>query len=855
MAEAVISLPVSKKLTAGVEPLLVNVDQLSVPEFPPFDKSDLVKKLLKTTPFTKTPENFMTVAVDRIGERLVKEAAHLSREKSIQNLLLAQVWEEFSEQGIANIQEQADALDPRYLPGTNYDDVLLLTAFGGTYQREKQGRTLLDETRTRVKTAFCKARVEIETVPFELDVIEMSNEFSQLLQAKQRHELNGQGLARYYELRDALEKETRLQTIVGEEVVKVRSAEDTVGALERIWRAGGADELEILDKLLIEEPALVNDADLTSDLNHRRQQVFLERGQPKLGIQGRLLGTAVRIEAAWQRLIANNRLTGLAESRNYSKLNPKFEKVLEKVVRGEPSEKRARNRLSRATRAMVSLSMGLAGAQGYQALPQSVQELLTPFGITQFVRGLISTAPANAIDTGVSEDELNNIFGTPTATAEGFADTAGPAATQAPAEPTEPTATPEPQIEAHNLFEFLFGSMYEQYFLTARQARFAAMDEAQKADFLATIGGEANLDNHRITLALLGKDSGGIHKDEFTKAGHADQIHIISLDLKTGNIVDVTINRDLRVPELASGLPGDENTINTGTWLDQKELAKGNYVIYDREQVIRPMFEHAVGIPLDGILEVNLDGFVQIVDTMFPGKVTVTIGPGEGFYVDPNEGYNSDLSIAGQTFTEGETYQLSGQQLLDFARVRSGVSGGTFAREARGSSVLEFMLKQLLQEVKGHPENLPQMINSIIPIVESLEESPTEDIRFFSDVEMNETKVNFNQLARYYLLILNKAMTDPKQLASMTKLMVASIDDLQSLGIKRINLSETPLVDPVTGETVVLEHMPGDYKYVIAGEGQDALDPERALEYWLPFRQLVQNVLGVTNYQPPLSPP
>ncbi|WP_144509619.1 LCP family protein [Bacillus sp. FJAT-22090] len=87
--------------------------------------------------------------------------------------------------------------------------------------------------------------------------------------------------------------------------------------------------------------------------------------------------------------------------------------------------------------------------------------------------------------------------------------------------------------------------------------------------------------------------------------------------------------------------------------------------------------ENLLNIPIDYVVKVNMESFLEIVDTV--GGVTVE--------------NTSAFEVSDYTFNEGSIH-LNGEQALDYVRMRMDDPQGDFGRQARQKQVLQAVLKE-----------------------------------------------------------------------------------------------------------------------------------------------------------------
>jgi LCP family protein required for cell wall assembly len=164
------------------------------------------------------------------------------------------------------------------------------------------------------------------------------------------------------------------------------------------------------------------------------------------------------------------------------------------------------------------------------------------------------------------------------------------------------------------------------------------LDENQ----VSTVEGQRASDNDKLNIMVVGADA------EYKQQNRADTLMVVSLDLTTKQVGVLSIPRDTRViiPE-----DGKHHKINAAYARGGLELTK---------QVIEEQF----GIPIDNYLQVDYQGFIQVVDAL--GGVEVKVEE-DLFYRDQAADLEINLA-AGQQI-------LTGSQSLNYVRYRGGLTG------------------------------------------------------------------------------------------------------------------------------------------------------------------------------------
>ena len=168
-----------------------------------------------------------------------------------------------------------------------------------------------------------------------------------------------------------------------------------------------------------------------------------------------------------------------------------------------------------------------------------------------------------------------------------------------------------------------------------------------------------NLLDTRVRILLIGQD----RLPEEDRA-RSDSMILCEFDPKAGTITMTSFLRDLYVP-----IPGHgSNRLNAAYALGGMAL-------------LEETLEENFGIAIDGCVEVDFQGFPQLVDLL--GGVEITLR------ADEAEAINGAL---GCTLTEGQQV-LTGQQALAYTRLRKLDSDGDFSRTQRQRILLTNLLE------------------------------------------------------------------------------------------------------------------------------------------------------------------
>ena len=202
------------------------------------------------------------------------------------------------------------------------------------------------------------------------------------------------------------------------------------------------------------------------------------------------------------------------------------------------------------------------------------------------------------------------------------------------------------------------------------------------------------------------------------KLPHIDPFSVLLLGIderendvgRTDTIIVVTVNPDQKTVKLLS-IPRDSRVEIVGN----NTVEKINHA-YPRGGI--PMtiatVENVLSIPIDYYVAVNMEGFLQIIDTL--GGITID--------------NDMDLTHQQYTFPKGEI-KLNGEEALIFSRIRYEDSRGDFGRQIRQ--------KQLIQAIiaKGASPKTLLKLNDVFEILGD-------------NVQMNFSVNNLLQLQKLY---------------------------------------------------------------------------------------------------------
>ena len=158
-----------------------------------------------------------------------------------------------------------------------------------------------------------------------------------------------------------------------------------------------------------------------------------------------------------------------------------------------------------------------------------------------------------------------------------------------------------------------------------------------------------------VSILLLGADERGGDK------GRSDSIMLLTLNPKDGSMKVVSIPRDTYTEIVGRGEKDKINHAYAFGGIDMAVITVENFL----------------DIPVDYYIEVNMEGFKDIVDAV--GGVDV---------------YNDiAFTLEGMSFEKGNIH-LNGEQALKYTRMRKQDARGDFGRQMRQRQVLEAVIKK-----------------------------------------------------------------------------------------------------------------------------------------------------------------
>lgn len=379
----------------------------------------------------------------------------------------------------------------------------------------------------------------------------------------------------------------------------------------------------------------------------------------------------------------------------------------------QPQSPFRRRLLKAAGVAGIVLALGGAGIAGAREL---VPELLSRFKRTKTPdvvfdpNGIFSSSSGRAapLESGETPPFSQKTY-LPDIRTKGLPQIT-PAPTRAPEPSPSPTPKPEKLAEKEvgdrNFAEFFLGNLVELF----QQKR---IEKAANDPSFAERVQKEFLKSDNINFLYLGIDETRERGKEFTGngLGRSDVMMLVSFDPHTFKTTAISFPRDLFSPELAEkryfGRGARINAVTMLPYVDKKT---------DPFDLARKIVESATGIPVDGVLETNIDfmqGFEKqsgIFDSLFPDGLEITVPKR---IVD--EAYPVGYATKRLVFEPGKQ-KMKGRRLTEYARTRH--SDSDFKRADRQRQILRAAIKDLLPRVlteiaKGNTKSLDGIIKAL----------------------------------------------------------------------------------------------------------------------------------------------
>ncbi|MEM7344187.1 MAG: LCP family protein [Chloroflexota bacterium] len=183
------------------------------------------------------------------------------------------------------------------------------------------------------------------------------------------------------------------------------------------------------------------------------------------------------------------------------------------------------------------------------------------------------------------------------------------------------------------------------------------------------------VDSERINILLMGIDK---RPDELYS--RTDTMILVTIDSNTRSAGMLSVPRDLWV-----AIPGyDEDRVNKAYFFGDKNNYPGG-----GPALAKKTLQYNLGVPVHYFIEVDFDGFRQVVDTLGGIDIEVPETIDDPLFPDNNYGYDP-------FYIEAGSQTLDGYDALRYARTRA-TAGADFSRARRQQQVLLAIRDKALQ--------------------------------------------------------------------------------------------------------------------------------------------------------------
>ncbi|MFH1648272.1 MAG: LCP family protein [Patescibacteria group bacterium] len=182
----------------------------------------------------------------------------------------------------------------------------------------------------------------------------------------------------------------------------------------------------------------------------------------------------------------------------------------------------------------------------------------------------------------------------------------------------------------------------------------------------------------RLNVLLIGRDTSGVRRSNGQGGFNTDVMILISADIVSNRILFTSVPRDL--------------------WINGNKINALN-ILYGEDTLV-DAFEKITGQVVDGVISIDFDGFIWLVDAF--GGVPIEVQRSFSDYTFP---VFDDSGITTISFTEGiET--MDGMRALTFARSRKGTNG-------EGSDLMRAKRQHLILQGMANALEQPESIFSL----------------------------------------------------------------------------------------------------------------------------------------------
>lgn len=389
----------------------------------------------------------------------------------------------------------------------------------------------------------------------------------------------------------------------------------------------------------------------------------------------------------------------------------------------------------------------------------------------------------------------------------------------------KPEPTPEQEIGNRNIVEYFLGNLVDEFKKKRVERAYRNPKAVERVD-------SELVKSDRINVLCLGLDlERSRYKDFNTRGiGRADSMILLSFDPHTFKTVVISFPRDLFSPELAKqGFSGPATKINAITSVINAK---------DSEEFARSVIESATGLPVDGVVKINID-FIQgfdnknngIFDLMFPEGLRINV-PRRIVDTEYPVGYGVETVV----FESGEQ-AMNSKKLVRYGRSRH--TDSDYGRSERQRQIVSTALKTFMKNLmidmeNGKTDQLDRVVSGLVKHEEwsNLLGGSVKVSEIIKPMRDGLKKILEGGYGKRILAVLLK-----NSLGEITDLITDRKNSLISFGL-------SPETGTITGVGEDETHYTS-YLTKVAGSETNAPPTSRGnfLTYWNPVREKVKALL------------
>ncbi len=378
---------------------------------------------------------------------------------------------------------------------------------------------------------------------------------------------------------------------------------------------------------------------------------------------------------------------------------------------------------------------------------------------------------------------------------------------------------PEQEIGNRNIVEYFLGNLVDEFKKkrVERAYRNPAATERVDAELLKS---------DRINILCLGLDlERSRYKDFNTRGvGRSDSITLLSFDPHTFKTMVISFPRDLFSPELAKqGFSGPATKINAITSVINAK---------DSEEFARSVIESATGLPVDGVVKINIDFIQGFFDFTFHEGLLINV-PQE--IVDRK--YPVGYGVETVTFKPGERI-MKGHDLIRYGRSRH--TDSDYGRSERQRQIIITTIKTFMKKLaadmeKGETDQFDRVVDGLVKQEESF--------------NLLGGSVKISEIVKPMRDGLKKILEGGYGKRILAVLLKNSLDEITDLITDKKNSLISFGLSPETGTITGVEEYEANYtSYLtkVAGSETNASPTLRGnfLKYWNPVREKMKILLA-----------